>query len=265
MSSHYHDQRFFEAFRFLEDYLKGEKYIKDIIVKGSLNSSQPKLPHWSDLDITIVVEKTSIKLYDFLSEVYSLFKKNYPEIKLSLTPINEEDNLQANCLHHHGIKPIAFNYELKTQNKNPLYSSMSLPNKDAVRLSSTYRYYEILYDFRKTVIQNNISLVEFVNKYFHRASRFIRTHFEIINPNLLRDESMIDESLFIKEYDYEQVVGNFFELNKYVRDNWMNIIEDEDKLRHYKDYIIMLIEKLNDHFIPIMVMISKEYMDDSNY
>ncbi|MFW5891642.1 MAG: hypothetical protein ACOCUI_05435 [bacterium] len=255
-----YNQIFLNAFDFLKQNLLEKSDILDILVKGSLNTAENKLPYWSDLDISIIVKNISYNLYLHLQNCYSSFKEKYPEIKLSLTLINEKDNLQTNCLHHHGIKPIAFNFELKTQNKNEKYSSkMSIPNKDAIILSSIYRYYEILYDFRKTTIQNKISDIEFVNKYFHRASRFIRTQFEILNPELLYENSIINEESLIKTFNYENIVGEFFEIKKNVRKEWLDIISDNKKIEDYKIYLIKFIDELNDFFIPQLIIISKRY------
>ncbi|MHA1678903.1 MAG: hypothetical protein ACTSW3_09015 [Promethearchaeota archaeon] len=255
-----YDKIFLESFDSLKNNLLRIKGIEDIIVKGSLNRSQSKLPYWSDLDISAITKKTSFEQYTHLSNCYSLFKKKYPKIKLSLTLINEKDNLQTNCLHHHGIKPIAFNFELRTQNNNSYFSSkMSQPNKDAIVLNSVYRYYEILYDFRKNVIQNKISDIEFVSKYFHRASRFIRTQFEILKPELFKEKNIIDEEYFVKDFNYEAIVKDFFEIKRDVRKNWLNIINDDERLKYFKKYLIEKIEDLNDYFIPKLIKISKGY------
>lgn len=261
MKTNDYNKIFLKAFDFLKQNILESSDVIDILVKGSLNTSENKLPYWSDLDISVIVKNTSYKIYLHLQNCYSSFKEKYPEIKLSLTLINEKDNLHTNCLHHHGIKPIAFNFELKTQNKNENYSSkISRPNKDAIILSSIYRYYEILYDFRKNTIQNKISDIEFVNKYFHRASRFIRTQFEILKPELLYENGIINEELLVKKFKYENVVGDFFEIKKNVRTDWLAIISDKRKLEDYKIYLIKFIDELNDFFIPQLTIISKRYL-----
>lgn len=266
MKTKTHNQYFLKAFDFLKYNLLKNSNILDILVKGSLNTNENKLPYWSDLDISLIVEETPYNLYLHLQDCYSLFKQNYPEIKLSLTLINKIDNLQTNCLHHQGIKPISFNFELKTQNENENYSSkMKIPNRDAIVLSSIYRYYEILYDFRKNIIQNKLSDIEFVNKYFHRASRLIRTQFEILKPELLYETSVINEESYIKQFKYEHIVKDFFEIKKEVRTNWLTLMSDQKKLKKYKKYLIKFIDQMNDYFIPHLIKLSKRYLHNDFY
>lgn len=204
------NQFYLDALNFIKHNLLKNSNIIEVLTKGSLHNFEEKVPYWSDIDISIITHSTSHELYIFLQECYSTFIEKYPEIKLSLTLVNKKDNLHTNCLHHHGIKPISFNFELKSQNMT-FFSKMSIPNKDSIRMSSIYRYYEILYDFRKSIIQNKISDKEFVTKYFHRASRFIRTQFEILRPDLLYSKSIINEEASVKDFNYEEIVKDFFQ------------------------------------------------------
>ncbi len=171
-----------EAITFLRRQAKKSHQINDFFLRGSNAYGAEQIPGWSDVDATMIVKDASARTMCVLRNMCDRFRRVFPKVPLSLTVVEAKDTPYTNPLHHHGVKPISYNFELARQWGNKIPFSLS---EDAVRLSAIYRYYEILHDFRRACVNNHHFTAPIIARGFHRLALFLRTQVEILRPDMV--------------------------------------------------------------------------------
>lgn len=254
-------KEFDTATRFLQDLLSKHTELK-LIIRGSNTFTSDKILYWSDIDASIITPAANSTVLRKCSNIYKQFKDAYPHIKLSLTVVNQNDKISLNPLHHHGIKPISYNYELVTQVTDEGYDAIKYDlDTNVIRISSIYRYYEILYTFRKEFLKHTQEhSFETICEWFHRLARFIRTQIEILKPDLIKKHAKILERQHSHLLNNQEIIANFFTKYDSVRQNWPELKNDATSLTQLADYLADTFDKLHESFLHQLKLISKEYI-----
>lgn len=253
--------KFKEAVKQLKDLVDKKEGLR-LVIRGSHNYDSRKLEEWSDIDATFVKDRgnDSIKV---IRQIYNKFNERYPSIRLAVTVVDEEDNMEDNAFHHHGVKPVAYNYEIAQQIEKDGFEE--IPHnlrEDLIRISSVYRYYQILHSFRRTLATlDRPPSPRVVSKALHRASRLLRTQLEIDNPSLVKKEGKIHEQEHVSDLVTPERASSFFAFYSNTKENWENIREKPDRLDEIMEQIADTIEHFHHGFLPKLKEIGERYSE----
>lgn len=218
-----------------------------LFIRGSASENKNMVPFWSDIDATFFVEKGN---FETLKKVYSI-KKEYDslckEIKLSVTVINESDKVSSNLNHHHGVKPLSYTIKLSKLH------NLDIPDKISTKAlveSSIYRYYGILYTFRREFVNTGKFTPQMVVRGLHRLSYFLRYQIEIMYPEILFKDFVLSERDFTDRLVSKDFAKAFFKKYDYIKDNWHKIRLDESEIQEIGKYLMNSFNLVHEEFLP---------------
>ncbi len=242
------------AIAFLKQETKKYPQIISFFLRGSNAYGAEQIPGWSDIDATIVVKDVSAKTMRILRRICGRFKDAFPAVQLSLTVVETKDTLYTNPLHHHGVKPVSYNFELARQMGKKIPFTLT---DDAVRLSAVYRYYEILHDFRRACVNNQRFSAPIVARGFHRLALFLRTQVEILRPDLVQKTGKVQVRNHIQLLRPANLVRGFLKKYDVVRKNWGQIQKSD--MQAYGEYLTDMFNKTHRAFLPKLIKQGKRY------
>ena len=240
---------------------KKYKLQESIKIHGSIFYGAPLTPYWSDIDATITVKSATKEVLANVRKMKCEYLSKYPEIPLSLTVLEDCDTYENNYFHHHGVKPMSYNSELALQ------CGHDIPYKQhfhVMRTSSVYRYYEILFTFRRAVINNPKFTASIVSSGYHRLSRFLRTQAEILHPEMVSELGKIFERNVISILKPKTVITQFFKKFDTTKESWEKIRLNEKLLQKHGEYLIETFAQVHEAFLPRLKELGEQYAQTYN-
>lgn len=237
---------------------KKYKLQEAVHIHGSIFYGAPLTPYWSDIDATVSVKSATKEVLGRVRKMKAEYLSKYPEIPLSLTVLEEADSFENNYFHHHGVKPMSYNSELALQ------CGHDIPFKyhfHVERTSSVYRYYEILFTFRRGVINNPKFTANMVSSGYHRLSRFLRTQAEILHPEMVLELGKIFERNVICMLRPKNVINKFFKNFDSTKLNWERIRLDDAEIQKQGEYLIETFARVHEAFLPRLKELGEQYAE----
>lgn len=244
------------AIAFLKQQAKKRPQIDSFFLRGSNAYGASQVPGWSDIDATMVVKDAGAGTMRVLRSICGEFRKAFPGTQLSLTVVEAKDTPYTNPLHHHGVKPVSYNFELARHIGKKIPFTLT---EDAVRLSAVYRYYEILHDFRRACVNNPRFTAQMVARGFHRLALFLRTQVEILRPDLVQETGKVQVRNHMQLLRPTSLVRSFFKRYDTVRKNWELIQKDDAQVQAQGEYLTDLFNATHQAFLPRLIRLGKGY------
>lgn len=190
----------------------------DILLRGTINNEI--VPGWSDIDLTIVLEKINSKTLSQVRQIYLKLKKIY-SFKISITIVSINDI--KNTFHHHGIKPILYNQQLCSAKSlfNKEYNFKKIPediNKIDILAHLSYLIHNLRLEYRKC--DDSLEAKSgFCIHLIKRAKHVIRHSIQLYN------QSVIDEEINMELYNkhFSHISKDFPDRIAYFKRNWKDI------------------------------------------
>jgi len=239
-----------------------------VTLNGSLSHDAVLEPFWSDIDISIKLSMVDCETLKRVESARTEYMQSHPEFPLSVTVMDVEDSYLDNYFHHHGVKPLAYNYELAKNRNEEIPFKMSL---DVLCASSVYRYYEILYTFRRAVVKSEISKPDQIALGYHRLSRMVRTFIEILHPEEVLRTGKINEREYVSScgsqhlldhenpFPQKKPLEDFFSMFEKTRKDWQAIRKDPQKLKEHAEYLIETFNSVHRAFLPFLKKLGETY------
>jgi hypothetical protein len=172
--------------------------VYDLLVRGGGANEESCVENWSDLDLSVIVERIFVRVHNQVKDLYTEIKKVFP-YKLSITFASKEDYLSPS--HHHGIKPIHYTYHLPEarsllKGMLPSYTPLSLEQQ---QIDCFYHTAYLIHELRKNYLhlemEDSDKAAIFLRHLIKRAKHYIRDVLFILT-GVSREE--IDLDLFRK-------------------------------------------------------------------
>lgn len=191
---------FDEALKYFVEEGKHIEGVYDLLVRGGASKEAHSfVANWSDLDLSIILEKVDAKILKRVRELYQNIKEFFP-YKLSVTIVSKEDF--ANSYHHHGIKPIYYSQQL--QSSISLLRGKVTPPKELslkiLQLDCLANVSYLIHDLRSGFLKLEDSLDHYQNFFCHllkRAKQLVRNSIFVLTGEIAEE---IDPLLFKKTF-----------------------------------------------------------------
>jgi len=181
---------------FIEDGKKIEG-VYDLLARGGASKAEHTfIPNWSDLDLSIIVEKVDSKVLNQIQMLYQKIKKIF-SYKLSITVVSKKDFFSR--FHHHGIKPIYYSKQLAAsisllRDKAPVNRIVNLKE---LKLDCLANISYLIHELRSRFLNlDDNELQSFLCHLLKRTKQFIRNSLFILAEC---ENEEIDQDLF-QEY-----------------------------------------------------------------
>lgn len=232
---------------FIEEGRKIENVYDLLMRGGAAIENHLFIKNWSDLDLSVIVEKVNSKILNQTKFIHQSIKQIFP-YKLTITVVSKNDFFST--YHHHGIKPTYYSYSLS--------SAISLLQKTSDRkhklklkdlqLDCISNISYLIHDLRTRNIlldiNNKTILIEFFCHLIKRAKHIIRNAIFIMTGHV--DEE-IDIRLFKKCFP---IIDNEFpnDLKKY-KVEYENFYTTPEKIKVHIEKIVDILEEIHERLI----------------
>jgi hypothetical protein len=241
-----------EAIKIFFEVAKKHNFGDKALIRGSAFLGAELTPFWSDLDVTLLVDEADGKTLNAIKEMKAEYSERCPAIGLSVTTVDLSDGFETNPFFHLGVKPLSYNYIVAKQESKVVTQKMNL---DALRESSVYNYYEIIYTFRRDVINNKEFTADLVAKGYHRLCYLLRRQVEILQPKLIIQLGKVPEREFLNVLEPRADVEEFFRSYDDTKANWEKIRQNKALLSVHRQYLADTFCKIHKAFLPKLRMV----------
>jgi hypothetical protein len=249
-----------EAIKYFFQQGQKIKNVNDLIVRGSSRNIKKCTPHWSDIDVSIIVQKIDIEVYDQVRNLYEEMREEFP-FKLSITLVTKLDFLSYR--HHHGTKPIYYSSILQNSGTYPgKRNHLKAHNLEELKYDSFYNIVSLMHNLRAEDMRRGSdlsALQEFCcqllksSKHFVRNSVFIKT-------------GQIQEQVSTKLFKscFPGIDPTFPQKLKFFKKNWSQTIENPKELMQIREYILPILSDIYDHMVTYFSNLNYKIMTFSN-
>ena len=218
----------------------------DLVLRGSAskkNQIKAFVKDWSDLDLSIIVERITKDVRDKVRDIYQELKK-HTDMKITIILVDTEDFFRK--FHYHGAKDLhyshAFPYFESLHRRDISYGNRNAHNLEIYQLSSYMYISFLIHDLRKQYFSCGNSIID-IREFFY---------------NLVKRANIIAwNALFFKtahegpDTDYEKIYAEYPNLDKdfshklqYIRENWAELRYKIHDMSMLTDYLLNNIEYL---------------------
>lgn len=202
--------------------------IYDLLVRGgNARNDHLFIENWSDLDLSVIIEKLNLKSLQQTKTLYQSIKIFFP-YKLSITLVSKKDFFSP-C-HHHGIKPIYYQEILRSSIsllQKSIHTQNHLSSRD-LQLDCFNNISYLIHDLRgKYLLLNNQdpwSVIEFFCHLIKRTKHLIRNTIFIITGHI---DERINPELFQKHFP--QIDKNFPDYLNLLKENFNAYLKSPEK------------------------------------
>lgn len=247
--------KYLDAIEFFKEKCRQIEGVYDVILRGTSTDPEQLLDSWSDIDFSVVIERSVPSVYQMLRQVATEVRSQ-SDFKISITVVELNDFVRDK--HNHGIKP-----EFYTER---LGDSQSLLDKNTLQLRHFGRgkhdSYSVQDSFRHVVylvhdIRNGYLLLsrEDTDQFFEISKHILKRSQHVIRDAIYtisrQYSEQLDLDLFQKLFgsDYLTATKQIFQ----VKDLWGDLVDDHELL----DRMVSEAVTVSDH----VYKVTCSYMD----
>ncbi|NBT85210.1 MAG: hypothetical protein EBT45_01740 [Alphaproteobacteria bacterium] len=216
--------------------------LHDLLIRGGLGKSlrQPR-KGWSDIDLSIIVEKINSSVLKEVRDIYQLLKRKY-SIKITITLVSRNDFLSKR--HHHGMKPIFYSHYGLEQSISLFNNEIKFGDKvdeRELRLDTISNVCYLIHDLRNRYmeLENSTDAIATYAKHLMRRSNHLIKNCIYIKAGVLLEED-IDQDLLYR--CFPSIPFKNIQLIEGYKASWETIKNDRKELKR----IIDVLQEINE-------------------
>jgi S-adenosylmethionine hydrolase len=219
--------------------------VYDVLLRGTAVGARSFYDGWSDIDLSVIFDKPTMKAYDMVRDSFSKIKKSC-DIKISLTLVDVDDFKRS--YHNHGIKPVYYTSLLGSSSESLLLGSKQTCYQDdgSTELSrcGTMRFQHLISD----CFCNIVYLIHDIrSRYLNTDINDLKIYAKDALHIIRRSKYLVINSYFIAtgevlEFIDERALEVFKELNldyfksiSDFRNEWSAIAKDRERITQIVD------------------------------
>lgn len=250
-----------KAIKFFFDQGKTIKNISNLIVRGSSNDTKRCIPHWSDVDLSIIVEKIDIEVYDQVRTLYEKMREKFP-FKISITLVTTSDF--HSYRHHHGTKPIFYNLSLQRPTGHQITTNQ-FNNYDIheLKYDCFYNIVSLMHDLRIEDMKRDSDLTS-MQKF---CCQLLKSSNHLIRNSIFIKTGYMHKNINTKQFRacFSNIDPNLLQRIKYFKRNWSSIIGSYEELMKIRDYVLPIISDIYDQVVTYFSKINYKIIAISNF